>query len=127
MSNDTQEPEVTLTVKLKLKSRPVNIEDADGTVKAYTINEMVGSDRDAWMNFLSARTKTNDQGDAVGVKDFDKMQATLIEKCLKDAAGNKVGMGTLARWPAEALDALFKACQQINGLDGASAEKEKNS
>ncbi len=121
-----EEEEEVLEISLDRLEKPVRIKDKGGTPVTYTMCEMDGAGRSAYMNFVSGRMKIVGQ-DAQGkpiskVKDFAGLQANLISRCLVDQNGERVSEATIEAWPSTAQNLLFKMAQEMNGL---GEEKEK--
>lgn len=117
--------EEVVRIRLVRKTKKVDVEDENNKVQRYTLCEMVGAQRDKWLNNWSARVRTDRSGNVIGMKTFDDLQAALIAKCLYDENGELVKQEVISRWPATAQKQLFELCQKMNGLDSDSEEEEK--
>lgn len=108
---------------ISLKKQPVEI---DG--KIYTVVELTGKQRDAFLNTSANRVKLDDKGNAVGMRNFDGIHTHLVSMCLRDPEDKLVPESTIKEWPATAVEALFKLSQTLSGLGdpGAAAEVAKN-
>ena len=102
--------------KLRINGRP------------HTLKEMMGAQRDKWMNEMGGRMKTDASGKTVGVKDFVGLHTSLICKCLyDDATGQLVPDAEVQGWPASVQAKLFEECQKLNALgDEKNLEEAKN-
>lgn len=104
------------------KERKVVLQGADGAEVHYVLKEMTGILRDRWMNALSKKVNVS----TGKVTDFTGQMASLIGSCLFDARGVPVPERDIQEFPASVQEALFKLCQEMNGLDKKSADEEKN-
>lgn len=118
---------LVLKIKTIRKRRQVEIEDENGVVQTMTLVEMTGIEKGKYLNSMGTRTKYDQNGKPVGVRDFTGLEASLISKCLYSEDGKSVPEEKINRWPVSAQDALMKACLKMNAMDEASREKEKNS
>jgi len=116
----------TLKFSLELKEIPVVLENADGTkVDAY-LRELTGKQRDSYLTGLSGRMKYRD-GKVTGLSSFEGLQASLLSLCLVDKADGKlIGITRIQTFPAKVQEALFKAAQELSGLDDIGEEEAKN-
>lgn len=121
--NDENAP---LRFVLRRKEVPVEMEMEDGTVKSYTLREMEGRDRDAYLNSMGDRMKFSNNGKVIGLKSFDGHQGKLLTRCLYDEHGELVALKDCQSFPTSVLDALFKRAEKLNALDVKSEEDEKN-
>jgi hypothetical protein len=112
-----------VVVTVKRKTRKVKIEGDDGTVRDYTLMEMMGKDRDVYNNDRARRWKTNDQGVVVGVTDLTNQYSALISLCLYDETGKRVPEMQVQTWPVTAQEVLHEACLKINGFGKYAPEE----
>lgn len=130
MSEENETPEENTpppkVFSLKRAVAPVDIEQEDGTILHYRLQEMMGDRRDVYLGKLSARMTKDDKGRPTGLKSFDRLQADLIAECLVDADGRGVPVLVIAKWRATVQKGLFELCQEMNGLTDTAAEKAKN-
>jgi hypothetical protein len=120
MSDEADVLEITLV----RKEKSVKIVDKDGQPRTYTLREMTGSTRDKWLNFMSNRMKSDENGGR-SISRYDDLQSTLISFCLYDDGDKLVPKETVSGWNASALNKLFDLCQKMNGLTDDAAEEEK--
>jgi hypothetical protein len=127
-ANGAAKPEEPNVLRLRLvrSEKPVEIEDAQGMVHTFTLREMVGLERDRWLNSMGDRVKVDGSGKMIGLRKFENMQASLITKCLYDQHGQLVQEKVISTWPSTAQKALFEMCKEMNGLNDEDEEKEKN-
>ena len=118
--------EEEIEVRLIRKVKKVKIIDETGTERNCTMKEMVGPDRDTWLNFAQKRTVTQN-GQPVGMSEYKGMQAKLISFCLFDEEDKKFKEDAIDKWPVTAKDILFNLAQRMNGLDKLGADQAKNS
>jgi hypothetical protein len=100
--------------------------EEDGPVHNYTLQTMVGKEKSDWQQFVSGRVKFNAAGKPAGVTQFDGLESYLISKCLLGPDGKPVPQATIDQWAAPLLTALFKECQDMNGMttEGEAAAKK---
>lgn len=117
-----------LVINLSRKERKVRITDVNGTTGDYLLREMMGTDRDKWMNTIGSRMQIDPgTGKSVTLKNYDGLQAGLIAKCLYKAGTDvPVPLEVIQlTFPATAQEALFEACQKLNGLDKTAKDEAK--
>lgn len=113
--------EETLEFTLQLKTRPVVL---DG--KKYTLSELSGQTRDAYLSKSSSNLVVDETGKATGLKTFMGHQSDLLSQVLTDEHGTQVPATTIDAWPASVSNALFRAARELNGLlDGTTAGAKK--
>ena len=120
-------PDDELVITLVRKTRKVRVTDENGLTTRMTLKEMTGANRDKYVQKQAARAKTSADGKTSWITNFDNIQVDLIERCLFDENEKPVPAMVIAQYPASVQVALFKACGELNSLDMASEEKEKNS
>jgi len=107
-----------VSLTLTLKVREVKIDD-----QVYTVRELNGTERGAYLNSVGGRVIINDQGKAVGMKDFTGLEALLLKRCLYGPDGVLVTEKTLATWPASVLGTLFDIAKDLSALNEESKKK----
>ena len=116
---------IVLNFDLLLNTQPVMLKEG-GQEKLYTLQELTGSERDKYLNFMKGRMKVNSDGTRGGIDDFNGLQARLLSMTLKDPEGKLVPEEVLQKWPARVQTLLFKESQKLSGLDDKAEEKAKN-
>jgi len=109
---------------LRLKSIKIPIEAQDGTEVEYTMMELTGAQRDA---FLNDQTKRTSGKDGNLVKNFTGMFSSLLKLCLYDPEGKLVTTKEIDGWPSEMTTDLFLQAVELSGLNKKAEEAEKNS
>lgn len=110
-----------LVFTLKKKEIPVLIDE-----KSYRLVELDGAARDEVMADSFKRMTFNDKGRPTGFKEVRGIQTALISQCLVDEKGAHVPKEMIGRWRATVVEALYKACQELNGIQiEGEIEKEK--
>ena len=100
---------------LKLKEVPVCIEDLDGKERTFTMRELTGAQRDAFLDSMAKRMKY--VGTQVqGLSKYEGLQAELLSYCLYDDNNEAVKAVELQKYPAGVLTALFDEAQKLSGL-----------
>lgn len=127
-------PEVEVNeFDLQLQTWDFKLKDADGVYHYYVMTEIVGRERDAYLNTLAPRFEVTKEGGSK-VKNFTGMQSSLLTRCIKykgtDAAPisppKAVTENTIGTWPARVQDALHTKAQKLSGLDKLATEEAKN-
>lgn len=105
---------------------PVKITGKDGVVVEYTLEEMDGKARDAYLTASSKRIKM--QGGVVNTSgmNFDGLQAELLTRCMYGPDHTPVTLAEIQGWRSSISAALFKRAQQVNGLTPETKETVKN-
>ncbi len=120
-----------LTFDSRRKEIPVTITLNDGD-KKFILREFVGIGRKEWFEFLggSASLNKNEDGEfevmIEKVEALAGMQTRLLSLCLfdeKDVAVTEEYINST--FTATVLDDLFKAAQELNGLNKEAEEEAK--
>lgn len=98
------------------KSQPVNLEVEEGKEVLIYIKEMTGAQRDEYFNRMAARTKLDEKGEVIGVKDYKGLYSGLLSLCTYDAQGKQVTEKEIQDWPDTAQKALFDLARDLNNL-----------
>lgn len=125
--------------KLKRETIPVFLEDEQGQVRGYVLQELDGSGRDAYMNDTAGRMRIGPDGRPQGIKNFNGLQASLIHRSLFEAEleeqgdeiiiksiGKQVDIKVISSWPSGTQQELFDAAQQLSGLGKNAQQEAKN-
>lgn len=116
-----------LSFSLKLKELPVKIETTKGIEKTYTLKELTGAGRDAYMDDFSTRTIRDKDGKPTAQMTKTKnFQAGLLHSCLFDDKDKPVDVEVIQSWPSNVVSDLFLAAQELSGLGRAAGEEAKN-
>lgn len=105
-----------LKFKLKTKTWPVTMENAEGQEVKYEIRELRASARDKYVDKLQGRLKLNAKGQVIGLTQYAGMQADLLTICMHTDEGKLVDKPTLDQWPGTNVQKLFHAAQTLNGF-----------
>jgi hypothetical protein len=107
---------------------PVTLEEEgpDGKLEVYeyTIREMMGPTRSAYMKALADGIKFDAKKQKLTRTDDDQ-STLLISLCLYDDKEKLVDREVIAKWSQSSILALFELCQQQNGMTTDSEEEEK--
>lgn len=123
-----QEPPGVIRIRRKRKSMAVVIpkeESDDGLEKNWSLKELFGDERDAWLDIQQTKVKFDPKGNPTGISSIKDVAASLISMCLYDEADKRVPIDVIRKLPAESQDDLFDACQRMNGLDKRALEAKK--
>ncbi len=104
---------------------PVGVK-IDGEIKPYTLKELLGTERDGYVGRLSKNMKYDSKGNALGLRDFTAMHSKLLAITLFDENDEAVDIKTLQTWPGRTLSTLYKASNELSGLNDEGAEEIKN-
>lgn len=116
-----------LKFDLRLKTVPVVLIDAaSAQERQWSLVEMDGEARDSYLEAIRARTKPGSDPSRPVLTSFKGMQAELIARCLHTDAGELVTAARVQQFPASVQTALFKACNELNGLDAGAVDEAKN-
>lgn len=105
-----------LTFKLKTKTWPVAMENAEGLETKYEIRELKAAVRDKYVDKLQGRLKTNAKGEVIGLTQYAGMQADLLTICMYTEEDKLIDRSTLDQWPGTSVQKLFHAAQTLNGF-----------
>ncbi len=113
-----------LNFRLSRNFFDVVLTEEDGiTNTCYQLREMTAAERDNYLTRMQKRMKTDSSGKAIGVSNFDGMQADLLASCMTTVAdGKPVTMGTIQAWPATVVTSLFEKAQELNNLNRGKDE-----
>lgn len=111
---------VCLEILLDIKEEKIKMKQGI-TEKYFTLREMTGFERDAYMMGMGKRMQ--DKEGVEGIMDFENIQADLISRCLYDNNNALVTVAVISKWPASAQQTLFDKCEEINGLKKNPAKK----
>ena len=103
----------------------IEIETEPGVCQTYLLKEMIGPEIAAFRKWADARTKYDDKGNAVGVKQFDGLQSKLISMCLYDPDGTPVPLAVVDGFPVSTQEILFQACQRLNAMTDRGRDEAK--
>ncbi len=109
---------------LKREEIAIILETTDGTEKNFVLREMVGKDRDAYMTKMGSKMKYSPAGKVIGMKSFDGLQASLLERCFFDEEDKLVSQIEIQAFPTKTQTELFKIANKMNGLDQTDAEED---
>ncbi len=115
-----------LKFTLELEEVPIKITDKDGETKAYTLKELTSNERSIFLNQTGKKVKTSQDGNVQSITDHKFLQEDLLTKCVLDEEGNAITRETLSTWPAKTVSGLFKAAQELSGLDEDGETEAKN-
>lgn len=118
----------SLAFDLTLGEIPVTLTDPGSSQPvAYVLRELDGRARDAYLNNLTGRLKTDAKGNST-LKDFTGLQANLLTRSLfhVDGGGGAVTEKEVQAFPARVLVALFNKSKDLSGLDDEAEEAAGN-
>jgi len=115
-----------LSFSLKLEEVEVELIDVDGAKHNCVLRGLDGAGRDSYLNSIGSRMKFNAAGKTEGLSDYKNLQSGLLTLCLFDETNKNIPLAILQKYPATVLESLFKAAQELSGLDKGVEEKSKN-
>jgi hypothetical protein len=105
---------------LAIKSEVVEIDGVNWTVK-----ELTGLERDAWLSKGAGRYTMSDDGKITSINSFDNHQADLIVLALHDQDGKPPLLADVQKWPASVQEDLYNLASELSRL-GKYRAKPKN-
>lgn len=105
--------------KFKLRNKDT------GVVEDYTMRELLGNEREAYMNSIINKFEMTSNGRS-RVKNFTGLQSGLLCRCVYDAEGTLVPEKVLTKWPSRLQSDLYKRAQKMSGMDETAEETAKN-
>ena len=93
--------------------------------EAFILTEMSGGVYAEYMKKQGTRFRFGPDGKPIGAPDVTNMHSDLIVRCMSDHKGTQVTIEYINGLPKEAVEALFDACQEINGLKENKDEKKQ--
>ena len=115
-----------LIFSLELNKEEFQMKDVAGELHNYSVNEMTGLERDAYLTAFNSKMRMSPDGRST-MTDFKNIQALLLSKTIRDEDTNKlVEIKVIETWPARTQKALFDIAQKLSGLDAKAEETAKN-
>ncbi len=119
----------TLKFKIVRKETPVEIIKDETTTKCV-LREFDGVARDAYMDSILKDVVLDGTEKETNIKlkgsSVVGIQATLVALCLVTEADNKpVPIEVIQTYQPTVIDALYEACQELNGLGDKEKKDEK--
>lgn len=111
-----------LQLKLRTRTRPVQIEDDKGKIEEYEIREMLAGDRDKHLDLLKSRMEKD--GDGMVLKRIEGIQTDLLTRSLFKG-GRKVPTNIIDGWPSSLVQELYNASRSINRLDQTEEQQKE--
>lgn len=116
-----------IRISLRRKTIPVELELEDGKVVNWSLKEMTGGQRDAFLNITGKRMKTNRTGTSTIIKNYEGLHAELICRCLYDDQEKPVSKSFVqTKINSYAQAVLYAQCRELCGLTEEAQEAEKN-
>jgi phage FluMu protein gp41 len=110
---------VALSFDLRLRSIPIVMTVEDDKKVEYTLKELNGKDRDAYMQDMRGRMEKGSDR----INNFVGMQAALLSKSLFDENGTAVSTDKVQKLPSSMLNKLFSEAQDLSDI-GADDDEE---
>ena len=126
-SNGHVEPEKPVLRRFKKlrKREQIVIEDEHGQDHSYTLMELMGDQREVFIDKTSAGMKFNNKGEVVSGS-IRGLHARLISmSCLDDVTGKYVPEKEIATWPATMQKDIYEMCQKLSALDKEAESDSK--
>lgn len=112
------------------KTQPIELEiglDDSGTpvVKQYSIKELTGADRDAWLSEQSTKYDKGKDGKPSEIVNYEGMYSTLLKYCFYNDKNALVPEKEIQDLPSATQEALHGIATELNGLNkDKDAEKK---
>lgn len=106
------------------KSQPVDVEVDDGNLVRYYVKEMTGAQRDQYFNKTAAKTKTDEKGEVVSMKDYNGLYSTLLAFCVYDSDHKLIPESKIQEWPDTAQKHFFGIAKRLNNLGESKPDDE---
>ena len=113
-----------LSFNLELKTVPVTMKFEDGD-KDYTLKELTGKSRDAYMQSLQSKMRFGKDGKPAGLKSFEGLMNGLLTKTLFNEDDEPVKADEINTYPSSVVGALFTASQELSGLNLSDEDEEE--
>ncbi len=101
------------------------IRGAGGVIEDYYMLELLGDEREAYMNSIIGKFEITANGRSK-VKNFTGIQSGLLARCVYDRDNVLVREKLISKWPSKLQSDLYIKAQQMSGMDETAAEKAKN-
>lgn len=114
-------------LKFSLSRQKVSVEltGEDGLPVRYWIQALTGQERDEFLNVVASKTRYNEAGQPVGVRDHNGIQSGLLARAMVTDGGIALPEKTIKGWPAKVVTELFRQAQLLSGLREAEVKEEK--
>ena len=112
-------------VTLKKREESVEIEQLDGSVLTYFVQEMSGPESEEYLETMKDKIDITSDGKIIGVKSYLGIHTALLSRCLKDRDRSPVSEDTINSFPSTAQKDLFEIAQRVNGLSKEGIEAVK--
>jgi hypothetical protein len=107
------------------KTEQVEIEEEDGTSKSYVLTEVMGDQRDVFQNLIGSKTRYNEAGNPIGMKDSKGIATRLIAMHITDATtGESIKEEEINKWPSSTQLELVQICNRLSGFNLGQAQAE---
>lgn len=107
----------------KLRTLEVLIEEEDGSEQTYTLKELRGPERDA---FLKHRSQFLDKDDKPIPEKMSGLMASLLAGTLYGPDGSLVTVESVTNLPSDTQIGLFQDSVALSGLDKGAERAAKN-
>ena len=111
--------------RTKLARMEIIIEDKNGAEQKCYLEELEADKKDDWVNLSLDRSKYNEQGVRIGYNVKD-LEANLVHKSLHKEDGSTFGFREVQSFPASTLTAIYRLCEDLNGLSEKARTAVKN-
>ena len=116
------------TMKVSLKRQKVNVifDDGEGQESKGILRELLGKERNKYLDKMTNRAKVSTDGKVIGIKNFDGFQADLLKDSLFHENEELFSIEEIEALPASTQQKLFERSQKLSGLDQDASDTEKN-
>jgi len=113
-----------MRLSLRRAEVEVIVEGDNGQEKKWRMVELLGSERNRYLNKLTSRVKVTNDGKACGIKSFDGFQSDLLCICLYNEDNRLLTKEEVEALPSLTQQSLFVRAQKISGLDDKAGSAE---
>jgi hypothetical protein len=117
-----------LKFTLQRKEMPIELTTVEGVVKKYKLREFSGTEREQYLDKFKMDIAF-EEGKAViqSAKDFKPLsESEFLALCLYDEKNELVSKEEISKFPATTIVGLYKAAQELSGLEAEAVKKAKN-
>ncbi len=113
-------------LSLRRKEEEVEIEMEDGSIQTFVVKELLGPERDKFMNLMNTRMSIDAKGNPTGIKDVTGLQSSLLSMAVFGPNGKPFTQQEIDTWPAFTQTELFSIAQELSGLNKKAEGDAKN-
>lgn len=116
--------EERVRVSVKRKRKPVTVELEDGSEVDYEVVELIGTERDAYLNIVESKIAI--VGGQRKLRDYKGVATELLKRTVRDQNGSAIPPKIIDAWPSSMQNALAAIARDLSALDEEDVEEEGN-